>query len=119
MTLEDLDVFISAQTQVVTGPSDQEPDLATVFTSGGDKEDVWCESEAKAIELFAYEFANFAKAHEDRAICFLNKPEMLIWPVFTKTTRPMMDKHDLYCVSAHFFVMDKAQEEQDDAVDLI
>lgn len=110
MTLDDLDEFVREQVDVVEesllAPSDD-----VLFTSGGTKEDVWSETRAKAVELFCYEFGNWVKARKAASIAFVESPVMLVWPVFTKTDTSMLEKTELYCVSATLQLISELQEE--------
>jgi len=109
MTLDQLDEFVSRQATIVQAPEGSE---TITFTSGGAEQTTWCESEAKAIELFAYEFANWIKRGQG-SVAIVSEPEVLIWDALANNNKPNLEMVRLYTVSATLAWI--AFEEADDA----
>lgn len=105
MNLETLNTYIESIATIGYGRAIEPGEMY----SGGN-ERIWCESQAKALELFTAEFTQFVREHPG-TLLWGEKPHFIDQKVFTKSIGKFFDELKVYCVAASFEIVAEAVPE--------
>ena len=94
MDIHDVEHFVEKNAQVLSGYAAK----AKQFTSGGWKEDVWCESRSMACELYCYQFGKLDSGKP--TIRWGEKPELIERVYMVKVQTPYLEPRKMYCVTS-------------------
>lgn len=99
MDLETLSTYIETIATVGYGRA-----VEPGFLYSGGVERVWCESQAKAVELFTTEFTQYVQEHPGQLL-WGEKPHMMDQKMYTKKPGNFFGEQKLYCAAASFEIV--------------